>query len=213
MEFNLLKWPISCIAGVMVIIFYCAFTFTSWALYPTSYSPVENWLSDLGNSSRNPNGAIFFNVGCVLSGISLFPFFAGLYKWYTDEKWRKISLIITQTLGSLAAFSLMMIGVFSEDCGEMHRLWSAVFFVLILIILILSGVSLFTHPDYIRRIAYYGFAVAIINFIFVSYNIPLLEWFTVFTALGYVGSLAYNMFKIEFPPQTNLLTDNRLLTA
>lgn len=198
MEFNLLKWPISCTAGIMVIIFFCAFTFTSWVLYPTSYSPVENWLSDLGNSSFNPNGAIFFNVGCVLTGIALFPFFAGLYKWYTEEKWRKISLIITQTLGSLAAFSLVMIGVFSEDYGEMHHLWSAVFFVLILIVLILLGVSLFTHPNYIRRIAYYGFVVAIINLIFVFYNIPLLEWFTVFTALGYVGLLVYNMFKTEF---------------
>lgn len=182
----------------MVIILYCAFTFTSWALYPTSYSPVENWLSDLGNSSFNPNGAIFFNVGCVLTGIALFPFSIGFYKWYTDEKWRKISLIITQTLGSLAAFSLMMIGVFSEDYGEMHHLWSVIFFVLILIVLILLGVSLFTHPKYIRRIAYYGFVVAIINLIFASYNIPLLEWFTVFTALGYVGLLVYNMFKTEF---------------
>ncbi len=198
MEFNLLKWPISCIAGVMVIILYCAFTFTSWALYPTSYSPVENWLSDLGNSSFNPNGAIFFNVGCVLTGIALFPFFGGFYKWYTDEKWRKISLIITQTLGSLAAFSLMMIGVFSEDYGEMHHIWSVVFFVVILTVLILLGVSLFTHPNYIRPIAYYGFVVAIINLIFASYNIPLLEWFTVFTALGYVGLLVYNMFKTEF---------------
>ena len=182
----------------MGIILYCAFTFTSWALYPTSYSPVENWLSDLGNSSFNPEGAIFFNVGCVLTGIALFPFFSGLYKWYTEEKWRKISLIITQTLGSLAAFSLMMIGVFSEDYGEMHHLWSVVFFVLILIVLILGGVSLFTHPNYIRPIAYYGFVVAIINLIFASYSIPLLEWFTVFTALGYVGLLVYNMFKTEF---------------
>jgi hypothetical membrane protein len=198
-ECNLLKWPISCIAGILVIIFYCAFTFTSWALYPISYNPVDNWLSDLGNSSSNPNGAIFFNAGCVLTGIALFPFFIGLYKWYTEEKWRKISLIITQTLGSLAAFSLMMIGVFSQDYGEMHHLWSAVFFVLNLVVLILAGVSLFTHPKYIRQIAYYGFTVAIINLIFVSvYNIPLLEWLTVFTALGYVGLLAYNMFKAKF---------------
>lgn len=200
LEFNHLKWPISCMAGIMVIAFFCAFTFTSWTLYPTSYSPVENWLSDLGNSKYNPNGAILYNAGCVLTGIALFPFFAGLYKWYTEEKWRKISLTLTQTLGSLAAFSLMMIGVFSEDYGKIHGQWSAVFFVLILIVLILLGVSLFTHPNYIRWIAYYGFVVAIINLLFllVYYSTPLLEWFTVFTALGYVGLLVYNMFKAEF---------------
>lgn len=199
MELNPLKWPISCTAGIIAIVLFCVFTFTSWALYPTFYSPVNNWLSDLGNSSYNPTGAIFFNVGCVLTGITLFPFFFGLYKWYTNENWRKISLILTQTIGSLAAFSLMMIGVFSEDYGEIHGLWSAVFFLLNLIILILSNVSLFTHHNYIRKIAYYGFIVVAINLVFAFlYTVPLLEWFTVFASLGYVGLLAYNMFKAGF---------------
>jgi len=120
LELNPLKWPISFISGIAVIVIYCTFTFTSLALYPTSYSPVTNWLSDLGNSSFNPAGAVFYNTGCILTGIALFPFFAGLYKWYTHEKWRKISLIVTQIVGFLAAFSLIMIGVFSEDYVEQH---------------------------------------------------------------------------------------------
>jgi hypothetical membrane protein len=183
----------------MVIALFCVFTFTSWALYPTSYNPVNNWLSDLGNSSYNPTGAIFFNAGCVLTGIMLFPFFLGLYKWYTNENWRRISLILTQTIGSLAAFSLVMIGVFSEDYGEIHGVWSVVFFLLNFIVLILANVSLFTHPKYIRHIAYYVFIVVAINLIFAFlYTIPLLEWLTVFASLGYVGLLVYNMFQAGF---------------
>jgi hypothetical membrane protein len=190
------KWPISCIAGVAVIVLYCAFTFTSWALYPTPYSPVDNWLSDLGNSTYNPSGAILYNLGCVLTGIALFPFFGGLYKWYTSDKRRRILLMITQAIGLFAAFSLIMIGVFSEDSGELHILWSSIFFLLNLLVLILIGVSLFTHPNYMKPIAYYGFIVAAINLLFIlAYNIPLFEWFTVFTALGYVGLLVYNMLK------------------
>jgi hypothetical membrane protein len=190
------KWPISCIAGVAVIVLYCAFTFTSWALYPTPYSPVDNWLSDLGNSTYNPSGAILYNLGCVLTGIALFPFFGGLYKWYTSDKGRRILLMITQAIGLFAAFSLIMIGVFSEDSGELHILWSSIFFLLNLLVLILIGVSLFTHPNYMKPIAYYGFIVAAINLLFIlAYNIPLFEWFTVFTALGYVGLLVYNMLK------------------
>jgi len=189
-----LKWPISCMAGVVVIILYCMFTFISWALYPTPYSPVDNWLSDLGNSTYNPSGAILYNVGCILTGIALFPFFGGLYKWYTDERGRKVMLMTTQAIGLFAAFSLIMIGVYSEDYGELHSLWSSVFFMLNLLVLILIGISLFTHPSYIKPIAYYGFIVAAINLLFVLvYRIPLFEWFTVFTALGYVGLLVYNM--------------------
>lgn len=199
---NPLKWPISCIAGVAVIVFYCVFTFTSWALCPTSYSPVDNWLSDLGNSTSNPNGAIVYNVGCVLTGIALFPFFMGLYKWHTKESWKKISLVITQVVGVLAAFALIMIGVFSEDFPEAHHMWSSVFFLLNLVVLVLLGITLFNHPKYMKPIAYYGFAVAAINLLFVLvYNAPIFEWFTVFTALGYVGLLVYNMLKQELTHQ------------
>ena len=192
-----MKWQISTVAGAAVILLYCVFTFSSWALYPTPYSPVNNWLSDLGNSTTNPNGAILYNLGCILTGIALFPFFIGLYKWYTTEKWRKAALIISQAVGCAAALALIMIGVFSEDAGSLHRLWSGIFFLLNLIVLILTGASLLKHPRCIKAIPTYGFLVAIINlaFIFVS-NTPLLEWFTVFTALGYVGLLSYNTTKV-----------------
>ena len=191
-----MKWQVSSIAGAAVIILYCVFTFSSWALYPTPYSPVTNWLSDLGSSTSNPNGAIVYNLGCILTGIALFPFFIGMFKWYTTEKWRKTALMISQGIGCAAGFALIMIGVFSEDAGYLHGLWSDIFFLLNLIVLVSVGASLYTHPHYRKAIAGYGFIVAIINlaFVFVA-NTPLLEWFTVFTALGYVGLLSYNMMK------------------
>jgi hypothetical membrane protein len=132
----------------------------------------------------------------MLTGIALFPFFIGLYEWYTDEKWRKACLLISQTVGCLAAFALIMIGVFSENSGSLHNLWSSIFFVLNFLVLILVGSSLFTHPKYIKAIAYCGFIVAAINVGLLTVpNTPLLEWFTVFTALGYVGLMSYNMSK------------------
>jgi hypothetical membrane protein len=188
------RWPASSIAGIVVIVLYCVFTFTSFALFPGAYNPTTNWLSDLGNSSLNPEGAIYYDLGCILTGIALFPFFIGLYKWYTEENWRNASIVSTQVVGSLAAFSLVMIGVFSEDYAWAHNLWSQVFFILNFLVLIMLGISLFTHPSYIKPIGYYGFIVAIINLLFVLFSDrPILEWFTVFSALGYVGLLAYNM--------------------
>jgi hypothetical membrane protein len=117
------------VAGVLVILFYCAFTLTSVLLFPRPVSPLNDWLSDLGNSSYNPRGAIFYNVGCVLTGLALLPFFVGFYYWYTDEKWRKSLIVVTQAVGFIAAFALIMIGVFSEDAGAIHHLWSLMFFI------------------------------------------------------------------------------------
>jgi len=197
---KLSKWPVLSVAGILVIVFYCAFTFTSIALFPGPFSPVNNWLSDLGNSSYSPRGAIFYNVGCILTGLALFPFFAGFYKWYTDEKWRKSLMMITQAVGFIAAFALIMIGVFSEDYGAAHLFWSQVFFILNLMVLILANASLMTHRKFIRPVGYYGFAVAVVNLLFVALsNTPILEWFTVFTALGYVEFLAYNTSKTSSP--------------
>ena len=191
-----MKWQISSILGVFVIVLYCVFTFSSRALYPTTYSPVTNWLSNLGNSSYNPKGAILYNLGCILTGIALFPFFIGLYKWYSEERRFRTRLLAVQTIGCLAAFSLIMIGVFSENAGWLHDMWSDVFFVLNLIVLVLIGAFLFPHPRYIKAISYYAFVVAAINLAFlVLPSTPLLEWFTVFTALGYVGLLSYNMIE------------------
>jgi hypothetical membrane protein len=190
------RWPILSVAGVVVIVFYCAFTFTSIALFPTAFSPIDNWLSDLGNSSFSPRGAVFYNVGCILTGLALMPFFAGLYKWYTNERLRKVMIMVTQAAGLFSGFALIMIGVFSEDSMAQHVFWSDVFFAFNLIVLILANVSLMTHPKFLRPIAYYGFIVALINLLFVvASNAPVLEWFTVFTALGYVALLSYNTLR------------------
>ena len=193
-----LKWPILTLAGILVVVFFCAFTFISIALFPSPFSPVANWLSDLGNSSFNPNGAVFFNVGCVLTGLLLFPFFAGVYKWYTNEKRRKIMIVATQVVGFISAFALIMIGVFSEDYMTQHVFWSYVFFIFNLIVLILANISLMTHPRFRKTVVYYGLIAALINMLFVAVsNTPLLEWFTVFSALAYVALLSYNTLKFQ----------------
>ena len=184
-------------AAIFVILFYCAFTLTSIILFPSAFSPIVNYLSDLGNSTFSPKGAWFYNAGCILTGLALFPFYAGFYAWYTRERWRKALMVVTQIVGFLSAFSLIMIGVFSEDSMAQHMFWSSLFFVFNLLVLILANICLMTHPKFIRPIGYYGLAVAVVNLLFVVLTTtPLLEWFTVFTALLYAGLIAYNTLKL-----------------
>ncbi len=200
MEKNPLKWPISCISGVLVIVLYCAFTFLSLALYPGPFNITVNYLSDLGSSVFNPSGAVFYNVGIILTGLALFPFFIGLNKWYTKEQWRKILLLATQLIGVVEAFSLIMIGVFPETSVDAHILWSDIQFILNLLVLLVADLALITHPKFIRPIGYYGFVVAAIQIltlalIFMGNSSSLVEWFTVFTTLAFVGLIVINMFK------------------
>ncbi|MFX0189047.1 MAG: DUF998 domain-containing protein [Candidatus Hodarchaeota archaeon] len=201
MKLKLSKWRIiSVIPGIFVIVSYYTFTFISLALCPSPISPLDNWLSDLGNSSYNPNGAIFYNIGCILTGSALFIFYIGMYKFYRKEIWHKILVITNQTVGICSGFALIMLGLYSEDFMEPHMIWAGLFFWLNLIVLILANIILLFHEDFMKPISIYGLSVAGINVIFViitsfSVLIPLLEWITVFTALGYVGLIVFNIYR------------------
>jgi hypothetical protein len=72
--------------------------------------------------------------------------------------------------------------------------WTRVFFGAILLVIIFGSIFLLFHKDFLKPIAIYGFVVAILDLILVFiYFTPIIEWFTVFTSLGYVGMIIYNM--------------------
>ena len=194
------KWLINVIPGILVIGFFYTFTFISLAFYPSSFSPLNNWLSDLGNSSYNPNGAILYNLGCVLTGSALFPFYLSMYKFYREEIYHKIAVIGVQILGCFSAFALIMLGVFSQDFSIPHMIWSGLFFWFNLWVLVGANLALMFHKDFMKPIAIYGWSAAGINFLFVlltvsMVNSPLLEWISVSTALGYVALIIFNIYK------------------
>lgn len=205
-----MKLHISFLSGMVAIIAFILFTFTALALYPGDYTPISNWFSDLGNSSYNPHGSIFFNLGCIITGIMLFMFFIGLYKWYRNEKmekignWRKVLLIIAQITGFFSAIALIMVGVYSEDYGAKHGLASALFFILLFLVLIMLNLPLLKHSKFLKPVGYFGFAVVIIDLLFIILNavktnlpVPLFEWLAVFAALFWLGALSFNMLKFE----------------
>jgi hypothetical membrane protein len=199
-ERNPLKWPLTCLSGIVVILVYCVFTATAWALYPDPYGPVTHYLSRLGNWGKSPFGAFFYNAGCVLTGAALIPFFIGLYEWYGEQRWRAVLLLAGQALGLSSAAALMMIGVFSEDFGQSHRVASTAFFVLLFLVLIEVNLALLTHPGFLKAIAFYGFAIDAVSLgLELTISGPITEWFTVFAALSYVGLLVINTFKLAYP--------------
>lgn len=176
------------ISGFLVILLYCAFTFVSWFFYPEPYGPITHYLSRLGNYERNPSGAIFYNMGCILTGIGLFPFFISLIVWHTEFKLQKFLLSLGQLFGIASGCALILIGIFSEDQGRPHLDASSLFFILNFIVLILISIGLILHSDFPKLIVIYAFSLDIATLLF-ELNIggPITEWFTVFGSLLFVG--------------------------
>lgn len=200
MKFEIRKWPLTTISGVVVILLYCSFTLVSWALFPEPYGPITHYLSRLGNIDESPIGAYFYNMGCILTGIALIPFFLSLRVWHTESKPQVILFILGQCIGVLAAFALIMIGIYSEDQGSPHMTASSTFFVLNFIVLILVNLALLWHPTFIKPIALYGFLlnVATLSLELVMHG-PIIEWITVFGSLFFVALISINSLRLNNP--------------
>lgn len=206
MEWNILKWPFYCIAGFATIGCFFIFSFISYLHFPITYTIFTNYVSELGNPLRNPNGAIYFNIGAIITGITLFPFFIGLHLWYSEVTWRTTLIIISQLLGFSAAFSVIMVGLFPEHLITAHLFWSYLFFILLLIFTLLISISLFTHPDSNKIISFFGFVIVgiyilffylVINNLFIGLNY-LLEWLMVIAIFTLFGLITFNMFKLKY---------------
>jgi hypothetical protein len=197
------KWPLIRIAGFASILLYCIFTAISISFFPTPYSPLNNFLSQLGNSNLNPEGAIFYNVAVILAGLAGILFYIGLYQWYTKKTGNKL-LLVSLAVGFINSLAIIMTGIYSESVNyAQHVFWSFLIFNTFVPILIIVNKTLLTFPEHTKAISYYGFIVAVIDIIllvavtlmFMGYGIgigAIMEWLSVFSYLGWVGILAYN---------------------
>lgn len=205
------KWSPLNTLGMLALAIFTIFTLTSVAFYPTPYNPLYDWLSNLGNSNLNPSGAIFFNWGCIITGIILIPFFIGLYRWHPVRKWSKILLVLGMLLGIFASVSLISVGFFPETHIKLHVLAASGVFGSIFLIIILLNISLYKNPEFMRPVTYWGILAIIMDLSFkimlsqpqykdllANFNptipVPGLEWLTVYTSLIWIALLSYNMW-------------------
>lgn len=187
--------PISVVSGIASAILYWSFVLFSFALYPGGFNPLINWMSDLGNITNNPQGAYFFNLGCMLAGISLFFFFVGLYEWYIGGKRNKIFTILTQCSGFVSAFSLFMIGLSPINYFQSHMFWAATFFTSSAFTTLFPSIALYKFK-FTRNTAKFGFFVSAVNIIFRFFvTIPIFEWISVFLSFCFVLVIIFSMQK------------------
>jgi len=172
------------------VIAYLVFALLAYSRYPADFSPVNNnWLSDLGNRNLNPGGADFYVWGCIAAGVALGAFFLSLARWRSSgSKIQNTLLLAVQAAGGVAAISLVMSAIYTEDQFEAHQFWSR---------LVNGGfaVTMFMAPFALHRagrgstiltaVAATGYVSILASFIFGGAH--WIEWPSVGLILVFVG--------------------------
>jgi hypothetical membrane protein len=182
-------------AGALSILVYLCFTLISYAYYPAAFNPRDNWLSDLGNGSLNPSGALIYRLGCVLTGVLLALFFIGLRVMTRGQSTKvRIFFSLSQGFGLIAALALIMTGIFSEGAHASHSFWSAVLYISFGTAVFFCGWAFLYLPRFSRSLSYFAFAITVIDWVMSAFNkTRFLEWIVVTLMLVFVGAVSYRV--------------------
>lgn len=173
--------------GVAAFVLYVLGTIASAYYFQGPFDPLHNWISDLGNSTYNPQGAIIYNWGSILTGILLIPFFASFGAWYYGLGKTRWMLLASEILGLGTSLGLIMLGIYSEDAGSMHTFWSIFTFATLILVVLLVNITLYNSPKLKKYVVFYGFLVVLTGLLFTAtYTLTdgytIMEWLTVYSA-------------------------------
>jgi hypothetical protein len=182
-------------AGIAAVVIYLTFALVAFLKYPAPYGPLTNWLSDLGNPLANPSGAIFYRLGCMLSGVALVLFYLRLGIWNTGSRRTRVPLTVAQCAGVFSAVSLIVTGMFPLGTStKIHSLWSMMLYISLGFFLTFSATALMKNPAFRKGFGYYAFVTAGVNFAFgaILHETFWAEWTSVGMFMVYVLMISYN---------------------
>jgi len=194
------------ISGIMGLILYLSLSVVAFSSYPSSFDPMGNWLSDLGNNLLNPGGAIFYRLAGILSGTALLAFFLTLAYWTKGQrKGIRVLFLLVRVFGLIASLSFIMTGVFSEDMMPMHSWFSITLYISFGTVIALTGITVsFSKilPRWFAAFCFLAWAFDIVSGIFGQ--TMWLEWVVVAFLLVCVATMSVFALKhnLTFQPQT-----------
>jgi hypothetical protein len=199
--------PWGTIFGFILIALYVSFTIISIAQFPYTVSPLDMYLSTLGNADISPDGAIFYNLGVILTGLAELLFFIAIYVHYSRHGRRWI-LIIGLIAGIINGISIFMSAVYPEQIIDItstsvteHETWSYLIFFSFIPVLLAFSLAFWRMSGTSRWVILYGFLVCAINVIFLAMALSdgqsgaIMEWFTVFSYLIWVLLVSLDVLK------------------
>lgn len=179
-------------AGLLAAVLYPLLASASYFLYPRNYSPLQNWLSDLGNTLVDTNGGILYNIGCIATALLLGRFYVGMNAWRTNDRILSRLLSIGQVSGLFASLALILSAVFNIGTHPvLHSRLSMLLTIGLTWFLSFSNAALLRHPGFRKPVGIYGFVAAAATLVYgVFFNTPLGEWIAIGMFMSYVVLLA-----------------------
>jgi hypothetical membrane protein len=185
------RLSLSFVSSLFAIVCYLAFALLAFAYYPLPYSPLKNWLSDLGNPDLNPSGALFYNIGIVATAVVLPLFFLGLYRWKMENnRIQRLMLLIAQGFGLLGAFAMLMSGLYPINSPALHGFFSICLYMLLGTAFAFAVAALRYHAACPRWLLIVFAFTALIDILSGAFHTAtVLEWVTVALLLCSIGLL------------------------
>jgi hypothetical protein len=178
------------VSGIFGVLSYLVLALVAFGWYPGPYSPIGNWLSDLGSPTLNPEGAAFYNAGVIVTGVFMSLFFAGLSRLRITGNRKQCSmLLVTQSCGVLGSFSLIMSALYPIESPSPHRFWSIFLYVTLGTAFAFSVSALRYHEAWPRWLLVTGVIVAVVDILSGVFGAShMMEWITVALFLFYVSA-------------------------
>jgi hypothetical membrane protein len=183
------------IIGMVVITFYIIFTILAYTHYPLSYSPMYNWLSDLGNPDINQFGAAFYNIGIILTALSLFIFYSTFLRIRIKGKTvQNVMTYLTVTLGWIGSLALIMSAIYPINNPSKHSFFCMVLFFCLGSAFAFAVAALRYHPQTPRWLLGSGIIVVMVNMIVQIFfnDVPISEWINVPFLLVYCVVMGFS---------------------
>jgi hypothetical membrane protein len=193
---------VSFLSGIFVVVCYLTCTIIAWSRFPPPYSPLTNWLSDLGNPEANPSGAGFYNVGLAFTAGGVLFFFWGLTRFrLAENRGQTVMMALTVGFGSLGAFAMLMTTLYPINHAAAHSFWSMVNRIGTGTGFAFSIAAFRYHAWYPRWLLFFGAFVAIVNLcasIFLN-EVHIAEWPVIALWLSYILLLGFATRRLGLP--------------
>ncbi|OLS14827.1 MAG: hypothetical protein RBG13Loki_1586 [Promethearchaeota archaeon CR_4] len=111
---------------VLTIIYFVGIVVSIWFYPNQTYSPLNNFISDMGGIATNPEVYWVFNTTVILIGILTIPHFIYLYRRFVlINEWLTRLMLIS---GILGCFGFVCVGLIPEDFKAPHDISALVAF-------------------------------------------------------------------------------------